>query len=178
MKFWLFLLACFIWALGSIYWYTCEMRSVCTSTGTPYIFKEDLDETGLAPMLTPQANQTDLPTMIGEIALPVTVYFGADTDEVLTEDVESKLKPIAEYLKNNTDKKMLVTGHTNSSDNNDATVTLGMVRANTVKDMLVSLGAPAESIMTESKGQSELVDTSGTDEGQAKNRRAVLTLVK
>jgi len=78
------------------------------------------------------------------------------------------------YLQKYPDKKVIVTGHTDSVGVNN--YQWGLDRANNVKNYLVSQGVSAGIIEIVSKGETEPVASNSTEEGRAKNRRIVLTI--
>lgn len=67
--------------------------------------------------------------------------------------------------------KVQIIGHTDSSGNRQANVSLSLARANSVRDYLVSKGIPAESLTTMGSGPDHPVTSNATAEGRARNRR-------
>jgi len=157
-----------LWFIGSAYWYTCITKGLCNGLGLsiPSISVPAIS----IPNITNTWNQVK--------AEPLTVYFAADSDNVLTEGVDEKLKNIVEYMKQNENAKISIAGHTNYHKDIAYTEKLGLVRAEKLKSLLVSYGAPAERILTVSKGQRETVAPYSDPEAHNKNRRAVLSIVE
>ncbi len=67
--------------------------------------------------------------------------------------------------------KVQIIGHTDSSGNRQANVSLSLARANSVRDYLVSKGIPAESLTAMGSGPDHPVTSNATAEGRARNRR-------
>lgn len=156
-----FLLAfALVWAIGSTYWYTCNIKYLCAPT----------DNTNV-PIATTNYTWTEL------AAKPLTVYFGPNTDNISTEGVEQKLKDIVAYLQTNKDAKINITGHTNYHKNISFTEKLGQERADKLKSLLMSYGASSESIITTTKGQRETIARYGDKNAEKLNRRAVISII-
>jgi OmpA-OmpF porin, OOP family len=69
-------------------------------------------------------------------------------------------------------------GHTDSTGDTAANVTLSQNRANVVKDMLVSGGVAGDRVSTAGYGQEKPVASNDTEEGKARNRRTELIVVQ
>ncbi len=149
-----------IWAIGSTYWYTCNIKYLCEAKGNIS-----------TPMMAVDNTWAQLR------AKPLTVYFGPDSDNILTGNVEQNLKEIVAYLQKNKTAKIDITGHTNYHKNIPYSEKLGLDRANKLKSLLVSLGANADSIVTHSKGQRETVARYGDKNAENLNRRAVISII-
>ncbi len=108
---------------------------------------------------------------------PRTVYFNTGKN-TLNVDAELKdyLAKATAYLKDNTDKKLMVTGYTDNVGNPEKNVTLSANRAAFVKAELVKQGMTAESIETEGKGMADPIADNNTVDGKAKNRRVTIQL--
>lgn len=149
-----------VWAVGSTYWYTCQIKYLCNAP------KESL-------------TTVDTGKVWNEVkAQPLTVYFGTDSDNILTVGVDEKLKAIVAYLKANTEAKILITGHTNYHRDIQYTEKLGMQRAEKLKELLISYGAPTASIGTETKGQRQTVAAYSNKDAANLNRRAIISIIK
>jgi outer membrane protein OmpA-like peptidoglycan-associated protein len=165
---WLLLALAALWTLGSWYWFTCVFMSTCS---VPEMKVADKMVTP-APVTTPTATWADIS------ANPITLYFEANSDKALTQDVDAKLADMVNYMKANPTAQVMVTGHTNTHSSQAYTNQLGLERANATKDMLVALGAPSGQIVTESKGQTQLAASPVTAEGRYLNRRVVISVIE
>ena len=74
------------------------------------------------------------------------------------------------YLKENANKSLTITGHTDSDGDEKANQMLGAKRAVAVKKYFAGKGVKAK-IATNSKGELEPISSNQTDEGKSKNRR-------
>jgi OmpA-OmpF porin, OOP family len=108
---------------------------------------------------------------------PRTVYFNTGKN-TLNVDAELKdyLAKATKYLKENTDKKLMVTGHTDNVGDPAKNVTLSANRAAFVKSELVKQGMEEASIETEGKGMADPIADNNTAKGKAKNRRVTIQL--
>jgi OmpA-OmpF porin, OOP family len=108
---------------------------------------------------------------------PRTVYFNTGKN-TLNVDAELKdyLAKAATYLKEHTDKKLMVTGHTDNVGDPARNVTLSANRAAFVKSELVKQGMIDASIETEGKGMKDPIADNNTADGKAKNRRVTIQL--
>lgn len=159
------LAAAFVWGALSTYWYMCTIKGLCTSAqNTAEIVSEQ-------PPATPQSVWESVARE------PLLVYFGINNDNILTEDVEPKLRAVVAYLQTHPSAQIAITGHTNVHRNDAYTVRLGKERAEKVKELLVSYGASPTSIITFSRGQYVLAAPATTPENQALNRRAVISVI-
>jgi OmpA-OmpF porin, OOP family len=108
---------------------------------------------------------------------PRTVYFNTGKN-TLNVDAELKdyLVKATAYLKEHTDKKLMVTGHTDNVGDPAKNVTLSANRAAFVKAELVKQGMANASIETEGKGMADPIADNTTADGKAKNRRVTIQL--
>jgi len=104
------------------------------------------------------------------ITLPGSVLFGSGKWDLLP-GAQEKLDHVAEALKNQTDHRMIVEGHTDSQGNESSNMDLSQKRAQSVRDYLVSKGVPKDIISATGLGQSRPVADNKTAEGRANNRR-------
>ena len=81
------------------------------------------------------------------------------------------LKQIAEVIKQNKVKKLLIAGHTDSTANEDYNAKLSQDRANSVKRFLVGQGIPEDTFIAQGYGKRKPRASNLTEEGRALNRR-------
>lgn len=99
------------------------------------------------------------------------ILFDVNSDKIKPESYGA-LKDIAKVLKENSDVKVKIVGHTDGDGDDKANLSLSSRRAAAVKAMLVSdFGVNADNLTTEGKGESQPVDKNTTAEGKANNRR-------
>jgi peptidoglycan-associated lipoprotein len=126
-----------------------------------------------------QVEQAKTPEMIQEEKYEAlrqqeqTIYFDFDKANVDTKFMEV-LQAHADYLIKNPAAKVTIEGHCDERGTPEYNIALGERRAKAVAAFLQNLGVTGEQISTVSYGEEKPVDLSRTDEGFAKNRRAVL----
>lgn len=107
------------------------------------------------------------------------IYFDYNaTQKKLDPAIDGYLKRLSERLKQNASEKVIITGHTDSDGDADANFRLGDRRAKTVRDILVRYGINRARVTTQSKGQTEPVESNDTKTGKALNRRAVVQVIQ
>lgn len=90
----------------------------------------------------------------------------------LTSESTSLLDEVASILKANSQySKLTIAGHTDATGPEDYNQELGLMRAQAVKDYLLSKGVKGENIEVVSFGEDKPIDTNETIEGRANNRR-------
>jgi OmpA-OmpF porin, OOP family len=99
-----------------------------------------------------------------------TVYFLSGSDD-FTEESKSAITSMMDELKQRPSPEVTVIGHTDRVGGDDQNDALSLQRAGRMKELLVGMGVPADSIDTAGRGSREpLVDTAeGVDE--PRNRR-------
>jgi outer membrane protein OmpA-like peptidoglycan-associated protein len=104
------------------------------------------------------------------ITLSGEVLF-ASGKSVLLPAAQKKLDAVADALKNQEDRKMVVEGHTDSQGRESENLELGQKRAQAVRDYVVSRGVPSDKITAIGIGQARPIGDNKTVEGRAQNRR-------
>jgi peptidoglycan-associated lipoprotein len=100
-----------------------------------------------------------------------TIRFGYD-DATISSEARKILANNAEWIKSNTDATVQVEGHCDERGSVEYNLALGERRAKAVKNYLVNLGIPSGRLTIISYGKEKPIDTSNTEAGMAKNRRA------
>ena len=99
-----------------------------------------------------------------------TIYFDYDSTVVKASE-RGKLQKIADYLKENSGKRLMLAGHADVRGTPEYNRGLGERRAQTVREYLAGLGVPAASLFTISYGSEKPAVEGSNDEAYAKNRR-------
>lgn len=109
----------------------------------------------------------------GKIAI-YDIYFDTGKSEVKKES-NSALAIIANYLKDNPEKKFIVVGHTDNTGDFNANITLSNDRAKAVIEKLVAEhGIEQAQLISYGVGSVSPQMSNTTDEGRARNRRVEL----
>ncbi len=105
-------------------------------------------------------------------------YFDFDDADVHASSLnDDNIKDFKTWIMENDSVKLSITGHTDNKGTDEYNMKLGMRRANSTMHYLAGIEINAEMI-TSSKGESQPVADQSTEEGRAKNRRAVVTIKK
>ncbi|MDY2943498.1 MAG: OmpA family protein [Paludibacteraceae bacterium] len=104
-------------------------------------------------------------------------YFAYDRTEILSTS-EDDLLTLYTFLTDHPDKRILITGHTDSSGAEIYNQRLSEGRAASVKNALVERGIDPERIETNGKGESEPIDTNLTEAGRQNNRRVEVSVLE
>jgi peptidoglycan-associated lipoprotein len=99
------------------------------------------------------------------------VYFDFDRYD-LRDDARETLKANWEWLKSNPSTQVQIEGHADERGTTEYNLSLGSKRAQSVRDYLATLGAPAERLSTISYGEEIPVCRDQSEECWQKNRRA------
>ncbi len=106
-----------------------------------------------------------------------TVYFGYGTAD-LTENANGQLDVISTVMTNNTTCKVKLVAHMDSDESEDSNAAgMDQSRADSIKAYLMSKGIDGSRIIIETNGSTVPLDSSGTEIGQAKNRRVSFVYV-
>lgn len=100
-----------------------------------------------------------------------TIHFDYDTANI-TEEEKQKLVGNADWLKKNSDAKLLIEGHCDQRGSTEYNLSLGERRANSVKSMMVKMGIKADRLSTTSLGEEKPVANGDSEAEMAQNRRA------
>ena len=97
------------------------------------------------------------------------LYF--DKDTTLISDSTKLLSDIIVAIRERNSTDILVVGHTDTVGSKEYNTALSSSRATAVKDLLVGLGAEANSIRTTSHGKENLLIPTGDNINEPRNRR-------
>ncbi len=91
-------------------------------------------------------------------------------DRVYAPEVDSFLVKLAERLRSS-GQRLRITGHTDNTGSAEQNISLGLARAEAVKQFLVKADVSASQLTTDSKGDAQPVASNATEEGRYQNRR-------
>ncbi len=133
---------------------------------------------------------TDIGTVIGESGKPATelkfdldpnytrctdvdfapVYFAFDASNLKDSEL-AKIEAVAQHLQANPTRVVMVEGNCDERGSNEYNITLGELRAGSVRDYLLRLGIAAERVQTKSFGEEKPAVAGSGESVWAKNRR-------
>lgn len=133
---------------------------------------------GAKPAPAPARPGSAKPKPPKEIAPAVQIYFDFNKAE-LKKAEEEKLVKLLEDLKSKKEYKMILTGHTDSTGNDDYNLQLSQRRVDEVYDWLTSNGVDTSIIGRTYFGRSKPREKNeGDEERKAKNRRVEITIIE
>ncbi len=118
----------------------------------------------------PQPIETPAPApMLPEEAMYL-VFFNWDSTS-LSSGAKSVLKAVADEVMKNAPNEISIVGHADTSGADDYNKTLAFKRANAVRDGLVALGVPADILVVDSHGETDLLVKTTDNVREPANRR-------
>lgn len=105
------------------------------------------------------------------------IYFDFDKTTLKPESF-IELNRVAEFLKQNSKVAVEIAGHTDSKGSDDYNLNLSQGRSQAVVDYLIGQGIDTSRLQAQGYGETKPLDTNGTDEGRANNRRVEFTILK
>ncbi len=110
---------------------------------------------------------------------PLTLYFDTGaTNLKLSNQERNYLLAIVTYLDYDSSAKVVITGYTDNTGNDEQNLKIGEGRAKFTADYLAKNSISAQQMVVYSKGSSDPIATNETEEGRALNRRVVISLQK
>jgi outer membrane protein OmpA-like peptidoglycan-associated protein len=198
----LVIVAFVLWAAGSTYWYTCKLKRMCAAdAGTAAAADVAKDAspassanpagTTLPPVPTPApplttAKETSAVSSSAAIAAPAPAAAKSKTKPVRVlfpirkakrhpnDAVTRQLQAIADQLK--VSGRAIVTGFTDERGGEDMNMNLAQRRAESVREELIAMGAPAALVDVMAVGPQTPLASNDTIMGRQLNRRVDITL--
>ncbi len=103
------------------------------------------------------------------------INFDLDSANLAPGD-QQRLQPLADFLRENPDRAIVIEGHTDASGPDDYNLALSRDRADAVRNFLVSRGVDAGRITTRGMGEQFPVANNETPAGRLQNRRIEVTI--
>lgn len=135
---------------------------------------QDVESSSSAAATETIAVPTSEPSIKGDSDVSMdlkTVHFDFDKSNLTSAALET-LKENAKYLKDNSELKVTIEGHTDNRGTSEYNLSLGQRRATKVKEYYVKLGVAGDRIETTSYGREKPIDTDNNESAWSKNRRA------
>jgi hypothetical protein len=108
---------------------------------------------------------------------PLTLYFNSGQTEILLSETDrQKIADMIRYIDHVENAKLDIIGYTDNVGNRETNIHIGQQRADFAKNYFIQNGIPPDKINSSSKGQDDPLQSNTTKEGQAKNRRTVITI--
>ncbi len=117
----------------------------------------------------------DLLAAVPQRAQSYILYFAAGGNE-LTAESKGELQRMRQALAQRVAGEVVVIGHTDRAGAADANDRLSLVRANSVRDLLVAAGVPANVITVAGRGEREPLVPTADDVAEPRNRRVEIKL--
>jgi OOP family OmpA-OmpF porin len=116
---------------------------------------------------------------IAELATPTPrdLYFGFNSYNLAMDDeLRDYISRSIQFLKQNEDKKLVLTGHTDDIGESASNIELGQNRAQTVKKFFEEFGLSSSQIQATSKGEAQPIADNDSEAGRSKNRRVEIRI--
>ncbi len=113
----------------------------------------------------------------GEKVILKNVFFDVNSHKLLDES-KAELQRVAQFLKDNPEIKIRITGHTDNTGKVAYNLDLSQNRARAVANYLLNEGISMNRVSYKGMGATEPVADNDTEEGRAQNRRTELVIVK
>lgn len=162
-----------LWSLAYSWYWNCHRKPYCTDE----TIVADTTTLVVAP-ISPPVDTLKVVSVEEQILFkPLDVYFEVNQSGIKkTAEVDSFITLSKKYLEKYPDKKLLITGHSDSDGPDELNQRLSENRAVKTKSFLLKEGIKTEQLITEGKGEKEPAASNDTAEGKAKNRRSTIRL--
>jgi len=108
---------------------------------------------------------------------PLKLYFNTGQTEILLSETDRlKIADMIRYIDHVENAKLDVVGYTDNVGNRETNIHIGQQRADFAKNYFIQNGVAPDKINSNSKGPDDPLQSNATKEGQAKNRRTVITI--
>ena len=133
------------------------------------------DESGLAATEVPFDKDPNYTRCTDVDFAPV--YFGFDASNLAPSEL-AKIEAVAQHLKDNADRVVIIEGNCDERGSNEYNLSLGDLRATSIRDYLATLGIAGERIQTKSYGEEKPAVSGTGEESWSKNRRGEFAIYK
>lgn len=161
-----------IWSVFSVWLYVSKLKPAMQDQVTEQSLKEQQQA---IPDTVAMADTLKQPEVIMPEDMVVNFAFD-DSGFKPSQQSDAGAMEFKAWLKENAESIVSVTGHTDYIGSKAYNQALGLRRARTMQSYLIRQGIDADKISVTSKGEEEPIADNSTDEGRAKNRRAVISV--
>lgn len=170
-----------LWIAGSAYWYVCKVRKDCgcDNTNNKALLTNQTNSAAAIKSIVSDAVSTQTDETPPAIPQPgtLTVFFDpGKTKCELTPGNYSHINLFKEYLKENLNKTILVTGHSDNIGSVEINTKISLERAGFMHQKLVEAGIDNKIIEVSYKNDTEPIADNNTAEGRTKNRRTEIQI--
>jgi outer membrane protein OmpA-like peptidoglycan-associated protein len=137
-------------------------------------------EVVMQPVSEKQTREADsLKKFYDSMPKDLMIYFDFDRSNFKGDpQIDNTISEMKKWVETYPDYKIHIIGHTDFVGTQEYNNTLGMKRAEIVKNYVEKQGVVPDKIVVTSLGKEQSVDNQITSEGRSKNRRTVITLKK
>jgi outer membrane protein OmpA-like peptidoglycan-associated protein len=160
------------WSVLSYHIYVCEIKGLCNEPVPVQIEMVNNKDTIAGDTISK-------PSAPEKAVLPekLSIYFAFDKSEFSSEaGIDKYFDESNTYLNQNSQARLIITGHTDAIGSDEYNQALGYRRAQSVQRYFESKGISANKIIIESKGEKVPSDNNNTAAGRTKNRRTEITI--
>ena len=105
------------------------------------------------------------------------VYFGFDASNLSSAEL-AKIEAVAQHLKDNPGRVVIVEGNCDDRGSNEYNLSLGDLRAISIRDYMATLGIAGDRMQTKSYGEEKPAVMGSGEEAWSKNRRGEFAIFK
>ena len=105
------------------------------------------------------------------------VYFGFDASQLAASEM-AKIESVAKHLQEKPNRVVIVEGNCDDRGSNEYNLSLGDLRAISIRDYMANLGIAAERMQTKSYGEEKPAVMGSGEEAWSKNRRGEFAIFK
>ncbi len=113
---------------------------------------------------------------VGKSIVLKNIFFDTDKFE-LKSDSENELAKLIEFLKNNPERKIEISGHTDNVGSAEHNRVLSENRAKSVYNYLIEKGIDQDKLTYKGYGDTQPITSNETDKGKAQNRRTEFKII-
>ncbi len=118
-----------------------------------------------------------IPIKKGATAVLSNIYFAPNSSSLTIDAIEG-LNHLIQFLKDNPEVKIRISGHTDIGSTHEFNMQLSTARAKSVRDYIVQMGIPSNRIDWRGYGNTKPIADNTTPEGRQKNRRIEIEIIE
>jgi outer membrane protein OmpA-like peptidoglycan-associated protein len=144
-----------------------------SATAQSYVYAQDSfdHQAGDTLVVVMEVVKKDVPVVLKNL-------FFKWNSAVIEPESEPALNELHQFLSENPEIRISIIGHTDNTGTDAYNLTLSVERAQSVVDWLVEKDISADRLDSEGRGEAEPVDSNGTEEGRANNRRVEFVIIE